>query len=197
MTMTCAVPECDRTDVNKVQGLCHPHDQRRRRGKPLEGAIINRRLPERPECQVPECPRLSESKTGRRSRYCASHNQQVDRGVTPGIYREQGKYKVCQVPTCEKPFRYRKMCVNHAARSVKYGLAPDAFIEILSRPCEVCGDSDPSRATIDHDHACCPGETSCGGCVRGRLCSPCNLGMGAFKDSGVLLESARRYLLKT
>jgi hypothetical protein len=27
---------------------------------------------------------------------------------------------------------------------------------------------------IDHDHDCCPGSYTCGKCVRGVLCAPCN-----------------------
>jgi hypothetical protein len=27
---------------------------------------------------------------------------------------------------------------------------------------------------VDHDHTCCPGEYTCGKCVRGLLCDDCN-----------------------
>ena len=36
-------------------------------------------------------------------------------------------------------------------------------------------------AYVDHDHGCCPGESSCGHCVRGVLCVRCNLIIGAFE----------------
>lgn len=47
---------------------------------------------------------------------------------------------------------------------------------------------------LDHDHSCCPGQKSCGQCVRGFLCSYCNKGLGFFKESPSSLSSAIRYL---
>jgi hypothetical protein len=47
---------------------------------------------------------------------------------------------------------------------------------------------------VDHDHECCPGETSCGRCVRGFLCPTCNVGLGSFQDSPELLVSAAVYM---
>ena len=48
--------------------------------------------------------------------------------------------------------------------------------------------------SVDHDHDCCPGKRSCGGCVRGLLCYKCNIGLGMFADSPDLLTSAVSYL---
>lgn len=47
---------------------------------------------------------------------------------------------------------------------------------------------------IDHDHAHCSGRFSCGRCVRGLLCSECNMGLGWFGDSIFRLEKAKEYL---
>jgi hypothetical protein len=54
--------------------------------------------------------------------------------------------------------------------------------------CEICG-GDPVNASVlslDHEHLT--------GTFRGWLCSPCNLGLGNFRDSSDLLVAAARYL---
>lgn len=52
----------------------------------------------------------------------------------------------------------------------------------------------PNGAHVDHDHACCPGPTSCGRCVRGLLCAKCNNGIACLRDSPVLMRAAVEYL---
>ncbi|WP_121160612.1 endonuclease domain-containing protein [Micromonospora pisi] len=37
---------------------------------------------------------------------------------------------------------------------------------------------DETRMAVDHDHRCCPGERSCGRCVRALLCRKCNTNVG-------------------
>ena len=47
---------------------------------------------------------------------------------------------------------------------------------------------------VDHDHKCCPGQRSCGNCVRGLVCAQCNRGIGTFKDDPIRLRAAADYL---
>jgi hypothetical protein len=48
--------------------------------------------------------------------------------------------------------------------------------------------------TIDHDHACCLGPVSCGECVRGFLCTRCNLVVGQVGEDAVILAGVIDYL---
>lgn len=47
---------------------------------------------------------------------------------------------------------------------------------------------------VDHDHLCCPGQKSCGKCVRGFLCPNCNTAIGFMKDDPDRLAAAADYL---
>jgi len=64
--------------------------------------------------------------------------------------------------------------------------------------CVICKhpNQNGKRLSVDHDHRCCPGKQSCGECVRGLLCSTCNIALGLFKDSPELLFAALAYILK-
>lgn len=89
-----------------------------------------------------------------------------------------------------------------------YRMAPEDYLALLARQggvCAICasGDAGPStskfgtdkqRFSVDHDHRCCPGDRSCGDCVRGLLCGPCNRGVGIFRDSPHTLRAAASYL---
>ena len=62
--------------------------------------------------------------------------------------------------------------------------------------CKICKSDLQERFAIDHNHSCCEGRYSCGKCVRGILCTNCNLGLGNFKDNIDYLKSAIAYLQK-
>jgi hypothetical protein len=72
----------------------------------------------------------------------------------------------------------------------KYGMTPDQFARMVEEQeglCYLCGEPlalEYKRAVhIDHDHSCCRGDRSCGRCIRGVACEPCNKGIGHFGDS--------------
>ncbi len=57
-------------------------------------------------------------------------------------------------------------------------------MKTVTKECVICGVEGP--LVVDHDHTT--------GQVRGMLCNNCNLGLGHFKDSPLLLEFAAQYL---
>jgi hypothetical protein len=64
--------------------------------------------------------------------------------------------------------------------------------------CAICRSVDPraqgGRFVVDHDHDCCSGKTSCGGCIRGLLCGPCNILLGMARNDVAIIDRARLYL---
>ncbi len=93
-----------------------------------------------------------------------------------------------------------KICLRDDVRKNfhQHSMIESQYTALLERQdyrCLICQRylSEGNR-TIDHDHNCCPGNTSCGKCVRGILCKNCNAGLGMFKDNPVFLLGAVRYL---
>lgn len=74
----------------------------------------------------------------------------------------------------------------------------EAIFNMQGRKCAVCRCSEPTGHgwTVDHDHACCPGEKSCGKCVRGILCMNCNNMLGCARDQVSVLQAGVAYLEK-
>jgi len=111
----------------------------------------------------------------------------------------------CAIEARRRDGRLRVASRKH--RLTRYGLTPESFEAMLSAQgggCAICGSTDPKthhgKWNVDHDHACCPAPTTdsatCGKCVRGLLCGPCNTGLGQFEDDPARLEAAIRYLRK-
>jgi len=82
----------------------------------------------------------------------------------------------------------------------RYGLTIDAYRDMLESQggvCAICGSSEPrgkGRWHIDHDHRCCPGDRSCGQCIRGLLCFLCNSRVLPIVENAGLLNKALAYL---
>lgn len=96
---------------------------------------------------------------------------------------------------------YCRPCRSAQVRLRTFGITPAQYDEVLTAQgggCAICGDAnDIGRSlAIDHDHACCSGDGSCGRCVRGLLCSRCNMGIGQFLESVSRMEAAIAYLKK-
>lgn len=72
----------------------------------------------------------------------------------------------------------------------------DALLDEQGGDCALCLSPLDDDISIDHDHGCCPGEASCGQCVRGLLHKRCNRALGMFGDDPNLLRLALDYLTK-
>lgn len=71
----------------------------------------------------------------------------------------------------------------HKAQSA-YGISA-AELQALANVCVICGEK--TGLCIDHNHL--------SGRVRGMLCTPCNKGLGFFRDNPSLLYRAADYVL--
>lgn len=96
-------------------------------------------------------------------------------------------------PSCGRESR-------EALRFKNYGVTPEMYDQALKNGCEICGVI-ADTLHVDHDHKCCPSRSNgktrtCGECVRGFLCGPCNRAIGMMRDDADRLMAAARYLTK-
>lgn len=110
------------------------------------------------------------------------------------FYVQPNGYRVARCNDC----RLEKSRAN--VRKYRYGLTQeqyDMMLEAQGHRCAVCGvpfGTGADRANIDHDHDCCPGNRSCGKCVRGVICSVCNTMAGAVENNLAHLDAMFEYL---
>jgi hypothetical protein len=83
----------------------------------------------------------------------------------------------------------------------RYGLTPELFAELVMAQdgrCAICATDEPGgqgRWHVDHDHTCCgTRKSSCGRCIRGLLCSRCNIGIGNLRDDPAIIKAALDYV---
>jgi hypothetical protein len=91
-------------------------------------------------------------------------------------------------------------------RRIRFGVSPEEFALMVDSQddlCAICGKPETQRQggrlralNIDHDRRCCPGNRSCGKCIRGLLCSRCNVGIGMLGEDPAVLARAIEYLTK-
>lgn len=80
-----------------------------------------------------------------------------------------------------------------------YNINPEQWNDLLAKQnnrCAICNKTEENvrRFHVDHDHACCPGNTSCGKCVRALLCAKCNVALGMVNDNSETLRAMISYL---
>lgn len=201
----CVLEYCDKKHYAK--GLCGGHYQQQWQGKPL--TPLGRPSPEERGCLFDKCSRPHAAKG-----YCDAHWRHiVDWGEAKPIQVQakpvprlvNGKYRCysCKQYLEKSRFSKNKGEAHGITSACKdcynirvHGLTKEQYDEIYLAQngcCAICGRK-PRQLVIDHDHACCPKEKSCGKCVRKLLCGTCNSGLGFFKDTPELLTKAAQYL---
>jgi hypothetical protein len=162
---------------------------------------------------------------GKSKRFIHGHNRKAAKKEqcvkghpnVPGSRYANGNCKQCQRDRLRNPEvatknnAYRALWrtahpenVRNAHYKQKYGLTCEAVNDFLikqNNQCAICPlvFSYASRETtpcVDHDHSCCPGQKSCGKCVRGLVCRMCNVLLGAARDNTTTLQNSIKYLNK-
>ncbi|AMS02706.1 endonuclease VII [Gordonia phage Yvonnetastic] len=192
----CSVEACDRQA--KTRGMCRAHYLRvlrAEKGMRSQGDL-SRPVGQRQPCQIDGCTR-PHSGHG----YCQYHCRRMVHGFEPKIRPEpKTPTEECSVPGCGTVgTQGGGLCSKHYMWLYRYGLHPLEHAWILEQQdgrCAICRSefSEENRMVIDHDHSCCSGGKSCGGCVRGILCFRCNWGLGSFMDNPQSLRMAADYL---
>lgn len=210
----CTVEGCD--NASKARGYCGTHYSRwRQKGDPGD-AYIKSPEPDR-ACSVDGCDRPHCARG-----YCSAHWQRWSDGKdlaadvrVVGHSTDRDKHGNKRCTQCEtwKPesefsrastaldglHSWCKRCVSYSSVPRKYRITVDQYsrtLETQGAACAICRKQDAAgrRLHVDHDHKCCPGQRSCGRCVRALLCGKCNVGLGAFDDDVSVLLGAIEYL---
>lgn len=148
-------------------------------------------------CREPGCTRRARGVQG--AKYCVDHARSIDYG--PINHDNSGLKPERACCSCGRMFRrWRNTrgssvaadicpgCVRGSPLTLQRLIAHNVPLDLqhkwlsagINLLCDFCGKTlyRQSRPCIDHDHRCCPGDVSCGKCVRGIVCSRCNTGIG-------------------
>jgi hypothetical protein len=180
---TCLASGCE--DKNVHVGYCDRHYQQVKR----QGAIT------RVEKRVPLMSRDDEGR-----KYChACQERKPEADFAKSSSAVDGLQASCR--QCRSGnYRTNAETVRDRMREARFGLTREAFDDLLASQggcCAICLSGSPGKNywAVDHDHACCPEPgRSCGECIRGLLCSRCNLALGLVNDDAKILDSMKQYL---
>jgi hypothetical protein len=86
------------------------------------------------------------------------------------------------------PEAHRLKFIKH-----RYGVDYASLLLEQQGTCAICETDTPNNGRktfdVDHDHTCCAAHQSCGNCVRGLLCSYCNMLIGMYKEDLTVIET--------
>ena len=132
-------------------------------------------------CIAPECQRpVHIVKKG----LCRSHYQQDHRGENFTVLPKL-EIVECAVAQCTRAACSKGLCSTHVSISSRFKLETLDIVRCLDNQwCYGCQQDIPNnkRVNFDHDHSCCPTNNTCGKCLRGTLCTSCNLLLGVYRD---------------
>lgn len=203
---TCTHGDCSRPHT--ASGLCTMHYKRKSKGSDMDAphiseikrAIIKPKRTTAPRvpaiCLNPHCDKIATGRglcPGHYSRYYAGVNSE-----TPILDNKRYEGRKCFITGCPNSAGGRiGLCKSHGNWAGKYGLSVLQAIQILNSgyTCDIC-DTEIGRFSInvDHDHSCCPGQGTCGNCIRGLLCRACNRAIGSFSEDRENIRKALSYL---
>jgi hypothetical protein len=173
---TCTFPDCGRPHMS--QGLCDGHVRQVKRGRELKPLRVTRSRGE------------SLKEMARGVRTCVGKNG-CGRTLPLSQFSKHRKTADGYVTNC-------KDCSRSVLMKLKYDLTQvqwDALFDSQGRCCAICRTDTPGfdRWATDHDHSCCPGQRTCGKCVRAILCITCNTMVG-FIESNPNFAEALNYV---
>ena len=164
--------------------------------KHLDSFYIRRKSSGELHPQCKECMKI----TRRKARTCRGCNREYFHIGTGGARRplcpecvETKRYCAkCDVVKTPDDFYDSwsrcKRCVSVYNVCNRYGISEEDYLDLVARvggKCQICG-SEAATLNLDHCH-----DTEN---IRGLLCSPCNQGLGFFRDSIPNLQRAIQYL---
>lgn len=214
---------CGRPMANKTLGLCGGHYAQHREGKTLTPVKVVRKRGDITRCRFSGC-RYNDAPGAEGYCHHHWRQLQADQALAPltrkanrgksVLDRDENGNKLCgdcrewkpesaftKTSAARDGFNY--VCQRcHASNRLeaRYGIDLDHYEALLAAQdghCKLCPRRPEAnkRLNVDHNHRCCPGELSCGHCIRGLLCTSCNQGLGKFQENGDILMRAAHYVL--
>ena len=163
MTNTCSVQDCGRPTKTGKCTYCDAHYNRLRLYGDLRANTPVRTFLSRKQEISPENLWCSVCKT-----------EKPDEEISSAAYLRSTGRRTGQCKSCRNKIHLE----TRPDLRAKYGLDSREYDRLLSSQdgvCFICKKL-PGRKqlAVDHDHSCCPGEYTCGKCIRGLLCPTCN-----------------------